>query len=99
MIPPKGDFKITWLGDKSDLPLFEGVSGNHGKLLGCWVMHFDSAAMRGTFRIPEIVKPAILLVMGFLRKMQSPWICTISPFLWMKLYIIIIFERIKVSFP
>ena len=31
----------------------------------CWVMHFDPAAMRETFRIPESVEPAALLVMGY----------------------------------
>lgn len=31
----------------------------------CWVMHFDPDAMRKTFRIPENIEPAALLVMGY----------------------------------
>lgn len=31
----------------------------------CWVMHFDPAAMRKTFSIPEAVEPIALLVMGY----------------------------------
>ena len=31
----------------------------------CWVMHFDPAAMRKTFAIPETVEPTALLVMGY----------------------------------
>lgn len=31
----------------------------------CWVMHFDPAAMRKEFRIPEQVEPVALLVMGY----------------------------------
>lgn len=31
----------------------------------CWVMHFDPAAMRKTFGIPENVEPIALLVMGY----------------------------------
>jgi len=31
----------------------------------CWVMHFDPAAMRETFAIPEKVEPVALLVMGY----------------------------------
>lgn len=31
----------------------------------CWVMHFDPAAMRKTFNIPENYEPAALLVMGY----------------------------------
>ena len=31
----------------------------------CWVMHFDPAAMRETFHIPDNVEPAALLVMGY----------------------------------
>ena len=31
----------------------------------CWVMHFDPAAMRNTFSIPEAVEPIALLVMGY----------------------------------
>ncbi len=31
----------------------------------CWVMHFDPAAMRQTFGIPEGVEPTALLVMGY----------------------------------
>lgn len=31
----------------------------------CWVMHFDPAAMRETFNIPENIKPVALLVMGY----------------------------------
>jgi len=31
----------------------------------CWVMHFDPAAMREQFRIPETVEPIALLVMGY----------------------------------
>ena len=32
---------------------------------GCWVMHFDPAAMRETFGIPDGIEPAALLVMGY----------------------------------
>lgn len=31
----------------------------------CWVMHFDPAAMRGKFNIPENIIPEALLVMGY----------------------------------
>ncbi len=31
----------------------------------CWVMHFDPAAMRETFGIPENIEPVALLVMGY----------------------------------
>lgn len=31
----------------------------------CWVMHFDPAAMRQTFAIPDGIEPAALLVMGY----------------------------------
>lgn len=30
-----------------------------------WVMHFDPAAMRETFNIPENIEPVALLVMGY----------------------------------
>ena len=31
----------------------------------CWVMHFDPAAMREVFNIPQNVEPTALLVMGY----------------------------------
>jgi len=31
----------------------------------CWVMHFDPAAMRENFRIPDSYEPLALLVMGY----------------------------------
>ena len=31
----------------------------------CWVMHFDPAAMRKTFHIPDNIEPISLLVMGY----------------------------------
>jgi len=31
----------------------------------CWVMHFDPAAMREVFKIPESIEPIALLVMGY----------------------------------
>ena len=31
----------------------------------CWVMHFNPAAMRETFNIPENIEPVALLVMGY----------------------------------
>lgn len=31
----------------------------------CWVMHFDPAAMRQTYSIPDSVEPVALLVMGY----------------------------------
>lgn len=31
----------------------------------CMVMHFDPAAMRSTFAIPENIEPVLLLVMGY----------------------------------
>ena len=38
----------------------------------CWVMHFDPAAMRETFHIPESVIPEALLVMGYPAKDAAP---------------------------
>ena len=38
----------------------------------CWVMHFDPAAMRKTFNIPEEVEPAALLVMGYPSETAKP---------------------------
>jgi len=38
----------------------------HNEGIGsCWVMHFNPAAMRETFRIPEHIEPTALLVMGY----------------------------------
>ena len=31
----------------------------------CWVMHFDPAAMRESFNIPQNIEPVALLVMGY----------------------------------
>ena len=31
----------------------------------CWVMHFDPAAMRESFKIPDSIEPTALLVMGY----------------------------------
>ncbi len=31
----------------------------------CWVMHFDPAAMKEAFNIPENIEPVALLVMGY----------------------------------
>ncbi len=31
----------------------------------CWVMHFNPAAMRESFNIPENIEPVALLVMGY----------------------------------
>ena len=31
----------------------------------CWVMHFNPAAMRETFNIPDNIEPVALLVMGY----------------------------------
>ena len=31
----------------------------------CWVMHFDPAAMREEFNIPQNIEPVALLVMGY----------------------------------
>ena len=31
----------------------------------CWVMHFDPAAMREKFGIPENIEPVALLIMGY----------------------------------
>lgn len=31
----------------------------------CWVMHFDPAAMKDTYNIPEDIEPVALLVMGY----------------------------------
>lgn len=31
----------------------------------CWVMHFDPAAVRKAFNIPQNVEPSALLVMGY----------------------------------
>lgn len=38
----------------------------------CWVMHFDPAAVRKAFHIPEAVEPAALLVMGYPAKDAKP---------------------------
>ena len=38
----------------------------------CWVMHFDPAAMRETFAIPDGIEPAALLVMGYPAEDASP---------------------------
>ena len=38
----------------------------------CWVMHFDPFAMRQTFRIPENIEPAALLVMGYPSETAKP---------------------------
>ena len=38
----------------------------HNEGVGCcWVMHFDPAAMRESFHIPDGVEPLALLVMGY----------------------------------
>lgn len=38
----------------------------HNEGVGCcWVMHFDPAAMRKSFNIPENIEPLALLVMGY----------------------------------
>ena len=38
----------------------------HNEGVGCcWVMHFDPAAMRESFNIPENIEPVALLVMGY----------------------------------
>lgn len=38
----------------------------HNEGIGCcWVMHFDPAAMRESFNIPESIEPVALLVMGY----------------------------------
>ena len=39
---------------------------------GCWVMHFDPAAMRQTFAIPNGIEPAALLVMGYPAENAKP---------------------------
>jgi nitroreductase len=31
----------------------------------CWVMHFDPAALRENFNIPENIEPVALLIMGY----------------------------------
>ena len=31
----------------------------------CWVMHFDPATMRESFKIPDAIEPIALLVMGY----------------------------------
>lgn len=38
----------------------------------CWVMHFDPAAMRETFSIPENIEPTALLVMGYPSEKAKP---------------------------
>ena len=38
----------------------------------CWVMHFDPAAMRSEFNIPENFEPLALLVMGYPHPEASP---------------------------
>lgn len=38
----------------------------------CWVMHFDPAALRQTFAIPDGIEPAALLVMGYPAENAKP---------------------------
>ena len=38
----------------------------------CWVMHFDPAAMRTAFNIPDNIEPVALLVMGYPSEMAKP---------------------------
>ena len=38
----------------------------------CWVMHFDPAAIKSTYSIPESVEPIALLVMGYPDDMTTP---------------------------
>ena len=38
----------------------------------CWVMHFDPAAIREKFNIPENIIPAALLVMGYPAEDATP---------------------------
>ena len=38
----------------------------------CWVMHFNPAAMRETFNIPENIEPVALLVMGYPAEDANP---------------------------
>ncbi|MBQ3055400.1 MAG: nitroreductase family protein [Oscillospiraceae bacterium] len=38
----------------------------------CWVMHFDPAAMRAAFHIPNEVEPLALLVMGYPSEEAAP---------------------------
>ena len=38
----------------------------------CWVMHFDPAAMRDSFNIPENYEPSALLVMGYPAEDSEP---------------------------
>lgn len=38
----------------------------------CWVMHFDPAAMREKFNIPENIIPEALLVMGYPSESATP---------------------------
>lgn len=38
----------------------------------CWVMHFNPAAMKTTFNIPEHIKPLALLVMGYPSEESKP---------------------------
>jgi len=38
----------------------------------CWVMHFDPAAMRKNFNIPENFEPVALLVMGYPHESAAP---------------------------
>lgn len=38
----------------------------------CWVMHFDPAAMRTVFNIPNNIEPVALLVMGYPLETAKP---------------------------
>jgi nitroreductase len=38
----------------------------------CWVMHFDPAAMRKTFNVPENYEISALLVMGYPSEDAAP---------------------------
>ena len=38
----------------------------------CWVMHFDPAAMRKEFNIPQHIIPHALLVMGYPHESAAP---------------------------
>jgi nitroreductase len=38
----------------------------------CWVMHFDPAAVKETFRVPEEYEPAAILILGYPSEDASP---------------------------
>ncbi len=48
----------------------------------CWVMHFDPAAIREQFHIPDPIEPVALLEWGIRRRMPNRLTCIFNPARW-----------------